>query len=153
MVSEESAFVCRSLSEGSEADLALGEPRQLDRRRGHRLLTRQVDGRLPVFECKVSVNLKVLADALHGLDVEIVQRGAALDQLVSPVNTGGTPASLVDFTGTDAKTGKPARLVGVMLPLAGQTWFYKLMGDESVVARQKDAFIKFIQSARYPDVN
>ena len=38
---------------------------------------------------------------------------------------------VVDFTGTDAKTGKPARLVGVIVPQDGQTWFYKLMGDQA----------------------
>jgi hypothetical protein len=55
----------------------------------------------------------------------------------------------VDFTGTDSKTGKPARLIGVIVPQNGQTWFYKLMGDEQIVTQQKDAFIKFIQSANY----
>jgi hypothetical protein len=88
----------------------------------------------------------------HQLGLDPVD-GTDLDKLVTNVSTGGTPASMVDFTGTDAKTGKKARLVGVILPLAGQTWFYKLMGDETIVAQQKDAFIKFIQSARYPDVN
>ncbi len=58
---------------------------------------------------------------------------------------------IVDFAGTDSKTGKPARLVGAIVPQNGQTWFYKLMGDEPVVSQQKDAFIKFIQSAKYPD--
>ena len=48
--------------------------------------------------------------------------------------------------------GKPARLIGVVLPLNGQTWFYKLMGDPDVVGRQKDAFIRFVQSAQYPAV-
>ncbi|HEY1719587.1 MAG TPA: hypothetical protein VGH42_15005 [Verrucomicrobiae bacterium] len=60
-------------------------------------------------------------------------------------------ATLVDFNGTDSKTGKPARLVGAIVPQNGQTWFYKLMGDDEIVASQKDAFIKFIQSAKYPD--
>ena len=59
--------------------------------------------------------------------------------------------TIVDFTGTDSKTGKPARLVGAIVPQNGQTWFYKLMGDEQIVAQQKDAFIKFIQSAKYPN--
>ena len=63
----------------------------------------------------------------------------------------GGQASVVDFTGTDAKTGKPARLVGVVLPFGGQTWFYKLMGDETIVAQQKAALTQFIQSAKYPD--
>jgi len=70
---------------------------------------------------------------------------------VSTLDIPGGQASLVDFTGTDSKTGKPARLVGVILPQNGQTWFYKLMGDPDTVAQQKDAFIKFIQSAKYPN--
>ena len=50
-------------------------------------------------------------------------------------------------------TKQPARLVGVVLPLADQTWFYKLMGDPEVVAAQKDALLQFVQSAKYPDVH
>jgi hypothetical protein len=72
-------------------------------------------------------------------------------KMVSSFDVGGGSAQVVDFTGTDSKTGKPARLVGAVVPQNGQTWFYKLMGDEQVVAQQKDAFIKFIQSAKYPD--
>jgi hypothetical protein len=59
----------------------------------------------------------------------------------------------VDYTGMDSRTGKPARLVGSIVPQNGQTWFYKLMGDPDIVAQQKDAFVKFVQSAKYPDVN
>ena len=66
------------------------------------------------------------------------------------IEANGTLAVLTDFNGTDARSGKPARLVAVVLPLNGQTWFYKLMGDESVVGAQKEAFIKFVQSAKYP---
>jgi hypothetical protein len=67
------------------------------------------------------------------------------------IDASGAKAVVVDFTGTDTRGGgKPARLVGVVLPLNGQTWFYKLMGDPEVVAAQKDAFIGFIQSAKYP---
>ena len=29
----------------------------------------------------------------------------------------------------------------------------KLMGDASVVAQQKDALVKFVQSAKYPDAH
>ena len=45
------------------------------------------------------------------------------------IDASGGKATLIDISGTDARTGKPARLVGVVLPLGGQTWFYKLMGD------------------------
>jgi hypothetical protein len=69
------------------------------------------------------------------------------------IDASGGKATLIEFSGMDARTGKPAALVGVVLPLGGQTWFYKLMGDENIVAQQKDALIKFVQSAKYPDAH
>ena len=69
------------------------------------------------------------------------------------VDASGVKATLIELSGTDARTGKPAQLVGIVLPLNGQTWFYKLMGDADVVTQQKDAFIKFVQSAKYPDAH
>jgi len=69
---------------------------------------------------------------------------------LATMDISGVKATVADITGTDARAGKPARLVGVVLPLNGQTWFYKLMGDPDLVAQQKDALIQFIQSAKYP---
>lgn len=60
----------------------------------------------------------------------------------------GGKATLVDLTGTD-KTGKSSRLIGIIAPQTDQTWFYKLMGDPQVVEQQKDAFTKFIQTAKF----
>jgi hypothetical protein len=65
----------------------------------------------------------------------------------------GGKASVVDFSGNNPRNGKPGRLIGAIVPIGGQTWFYKLMGDTDVVAAQKDAFTKFVQSAKYPDVH
>ena len=56
---------------------------------------------------------------------------------------------LVELSGTDAKTGKPARLVGVIAPQTEVTWFYKLLGDEKIAASEKDALVKFARSAKY----
>jgi hypothetical protein len=75
---------------------------------------------------------------------------ADLANLVA-IDASGRKATVIDISGTDGRTGKLARLVGVVLPLGGQTWFYKLMGDEGIVTPQKNAFMKFIQSAKYPD--
>jgi hypothetical protein len=58
-------------------------------------------------------------------------------------------APMVDFTGTDAAS-QPTRMVAVSVAHGGQTWFYKLTGADAVVAREKDAFVKFVQSVRYP---
>lgn len=57
-------------------------------------------------------------------------------------------ATVVDLTGND-KTGKSSRLIGIIAPQTDQTWFYKLMGDPQIVEQQKDAFTKFIQTARF----
>ena len=56
---------------------------------------------------------------------------------------------LVDMSGTDARTGQKLRLVGAIVPQASQTWFYKLMGSTAVVEAQKNAFTKFVQTAKY----
>jgi hypothetical protein len=65
------------------------------------------------------------------------------------VDVAGQQGTLVDMTGTDSKTGKKARLVGIILPQANDTWFYKLMGDPQIVEQQKDTFIKFVQTAKF----
>jgi hypothetical protein len=72
-----------------------------------------------------------------------------LQETLTPVDTPSGKAMFVDMTGTDARTGKQARLVGAIVPQSGQTWFYKLMGDEQIVGREKNAFQKFVQSAKY----
>jgi hypothetical protein len=72
-----------------------------------------------------------------------------VNKLVTAIDVPGGKASLVDLSGTDARTGQPTRLVGVIVPQSGQTWFYKLMGDAKVVESQKDAFIQFVQGVKY----
>jgi len=59
------------------------------------------------------------------------------------------PATMVDFTGTDAKTGRPARMVAAIVPHGDNTWFYKLIGDGAVVGKQKDSFVNFVKTVHY----
>lgn len=61
----------------------------------------------------------------------------------------GGKGTVVDVLGTDVKTGQPARLVGVIVPVNGNTWFYKLMGAPAVCEREKASLLKFVQSAKY----
>jgi hypothetical protein len=72
-----------------------------------------------------------------------------LKQQVQALDVAGGQAMLVDMKGTDAKTKQKARVLGVMVPQGEQAWFYKLMGDEPVVEREKDAFTKFVQTVKY----
>ena len=61
----------------------------------------------------------------------------------------GGKVTFLELTGKDARSGQPARIVGVVVPNGGQTWIYKLMGDPKLVESQKDAFMNFVRTARY----
>lgn len=69
------------------------------------------------------------------------------------IDVDGGKATLVDISGTDSRTSQKARIIGAVVLRKDETWFYKLMGDEPVVAREKDAFLKFVQSAKYPNAS
>jgi len=106
-----------------------------------------------------AVNVSQLAGDGGGLAPNVNRWRAQLglapiaEILSTELEAAGVKATVVDYSGTDARSGKSARLVGVIVPLGGQTWFYKLMGDPDIVAQQKDAFTKFVQSAKYPDAH
>ena len=38
-------------------------------------------------------------------------------------------------------------MIAAGVPRGGDTWFYKLTGDEAVVEKEKDAFLKLIRGA------
>ncbi len=71
------------------------------------------------------------------------------DVSAAPVQIAAGKAERVDIDGTNAQTGKPTKLIGVMVSQSGQTWFYKLMGDPTVVDSQKAAFLQFVQGVKY----
>jgi hypothetical protein len=72
-------------------------------------------------------------------------------RLVTRLEVAGAQAALVDLSGTNAMSGQPARIIGAVLSRDGRTWFYKLMGPAPLAAREREAFLKFVQSARYPN--
>lgn len=69
---------------------------------------------------------------------------ADLEKQTSNLEVGATKAMVLDATSSD----KAKRLIAASVPRGDGTWFYKLMGDEAVVAREKEAFLKFVQSAK-----
>lgn len=62
---------------------------------------------------------------------------------------GGSKITFVELSGTDPRTQQPTRVVGAMVPSGGQTFFYKLAGEANLVTSQKEAFEKFVESAKY----
>jgi len=43
-----------------------------------------------------------------------------------------------------------SRMIGVIVPHAGATWFFKFTGPDSLVAREKPAFLGFLRTIRTP---
>ena len=74
-----------------------------------------------------------------------------LPNLTKPLEASESKGILVDMSGTDPKTGQKARLIAAILPQGDRTWFYKLMGDEQVAEREREAFVKFVQTAKHPN--
>jgi hypothetical protein len=64
------------------------------------------------------------------------------------VETAAGPGTLVDAEGDGGKAGQ--RLVAVILAHGDSTWFYKLLGDKAVVAKEKDSFVNFVKTVQYP---
>jgi len=67
-----------------------------------------------------------------------------LAKVTAPLDLGGNKAILVNMVSEQSKT----RMIAVIVPKAGQTWFYKLVGQDEIASREKDAFVKFVQSAQ-----
>jgi len=59
-------------------------------------------------------------------------------------------ATVAEITGTDARTGQPARILVAIVPNGDKTWFYKLMGDSKTVEAQKNSFVEFVKTVQYP---
>jgi hypothetical protein len=74
---------------------------------------------------------------------------ADLAKEAESLELAGVKAPLADITGKDARTGQGARLLAVVVPRSGETWFYKLMGDAQVVQAEKAPFLKFVQGVKY----
>lgn len=76
---------------------------------------------------------------------------AELKQTAAALAGAGAEAFLVDMTGATSKQGKesPTRMLAAVVPQGSQTWFYKFTGDPGVVGREKDAFVKFVESVKY----
>lgn len=76
---------------------------------------------------------------------------AKLGEVVTTREAGGSKITYADMSGRSVESGESARLLAAAVPQAGSTWFYKMVGDDQLVAEQKAAFINFVESAQYPN--
>jgi hypothetical protein len=61
---------------------------------------------------------------------------------------GGLQLTIVDFA--SAPPSPPQRLLGAIVPFNGSTWFFKLTGPDALVAREKPAFLAFLDTLQAP---
>jgi hypothetical protein len=53
--------------------------------------------------------------------------------------------TVVDIGGSGANA---QRILGAMIPYSGATWFVKLIGPDALVAKEKAAFMAFIDTIK-----
>ena len=69
-------------------------------------------------------------------------------KLREPAKIGGHDAAMFDLVGIAADTPKKTRIIATLARLGDDMWFFKIMGDDALVAEQKAAFTKF--TATFP---
>jgi len=76
---------------------------------------------------------------------------AAFAQSVQTIDGPAGKFSFVELSGGTAAGGaqKPVRMLGAWLQQPDQRWFFKLMGDDSLVTTQRDAFLSFLKSVSF----
>ena len=65
---------------------------------------------------------------------------------VTRLEANGLKIGVVDIANPNAAA--PTRLLGAMVPFEGATWFFKLTGPDALVAKEKPAFLNFLQTLK-----
>lgn len=71
-----------------------------------------------------------------------------VDATIEHFDGDGLHFDVADFAGNAG--GTPTRILGAVLSRPGETWFFKLMGPDALVAAQKDAFRDFLRTVKAP---
>lgn len=71
---------------------------------------------------------------------------AELAATLTPLTANGLAMQVADLAGGPAEA--PLRMLGVIVPHAGRTWFFKLTGPDSLVAKEKPAFLEFLKTVK-----
>lgn len=70
---------------------------------------------------------------------------AEFETATQHLDRNGLHMTVVDVAGTGANA---QRILGAMVPYAGATWFFKMMGPDAVVAKEKAAFMAFLDTIK-----
>ena len=71
-----------------------------------------------------------------------------LKKLAETVEIAGQPAELYDLSGKSAGSDEPTRILGAIQHREGTAWFFKMTGDDRLVAQQKPTLIEFLKTLK-----
>lgn len=74
-----------------------------------------------------------------------------LAKLSEPAQIGGQEGKLYDMGGQNADSGEKTRMLAAILRRGDTAWFFKMLGDDALVAEQKNAFVEYLKSFAFPD--
>lgn len=77
------------------------------------------------------------------------QRALTQDELSKStelVTVGRMEGRLYEITGASTETDDPTRILGVIVHRQGTGWYFKMMGDDKLVAAQKPTMLAFLSS-------
>ena len=70
--------------------------------------------------------------------------------LAQPVEIAGQPAKLYEQAGASPGATDQSRILAAILRRDGVAWFFKMTGDDGLVAEQKPVFIELLRSVKFP---
>jgi hypothetical protein len=76
---------------------------------------------------------------------------AELAKLSEAVQIAGQEGKLYDLAGKNADSGEKNRMLAAILRRGDTAWFFKMLGDDALVAEQRNVFVEYLKSFSFPD--
>jgi hypothetical protein len=73
---------------------------------------------------------------------------ADLDAALVHVDGQGLHFDVIELVGT--ANGAASRMLGAVTSFGGNSWFFKLLGPDALVAAEKNAFVEFLKTVKAP---
>jgi hypothetical protein len=71
---------------------------------------------------------------------------AELGKVAETVQVGGQEGKLYEMAGQNSGSGEKNRILAAIVRRPDAAWFFKMVGDDALVAEQKPAFVEYLKS-------
>jgi hypothetical protein len=76
-----------------------------------------------------------------------------LGKLAETVQVGGQQGKLYEMAGQNSGSGEKNRILAAIVRRPDAAWFFKMVGDDALVAEQKSAFVDYLKSFSFAGGN